>query len=564
MLIRLFIILAVFLVSACNENGSEQSESVFSSEVQGETSTPVEVQEVSLLTDIQGQTTASLKGTDDNANGIRDDIDQLIAKKFSYTQEIKRAAEQEARALQQFMEVKTKEEALKAAEQIARATSCTFKRLSASIRDYEKRQALSKEIEVWTTNTKERLLKYLESSKLIGGASFMQPVEPVCDCINCEFGVVAASAQQNDCEQAKFRVVFSNGELTSPKQAFTALNELALSLGNSHADQGITYDLAYNYSDEAFKQLSQSSDQRLWYVDLARQVYNWKYKVNTPELNEHVQKYREAILHGQKVLVVSHSQGNFYTNLAQQMLANLKPTIFMEGFGIFGVATPATHVGGKGTYLTNHLDIITSVPSSLPANWTLRRADSGKIVDHIGSIPAHHFSDTYLSPYYDIRPEVIKGIKQELSKLKKPPQVTKSGSMTVTLNWDTGNSNDIDLHVFEPDKTHVYFSSKTGNSGYLDVDNRQGFGPEHYYTDCQKLQVGEYLVRVQYFSDSSTPARQVTTTVTISIPGSTRTFISKLDKSNQSSSFVNLAKVVIGRTGGRLNYQIIPMVAASE
>jgi hypothetical protein len=376
------------------------------------------------------------------------------------------------------------------------------------------------------------------------------------------------SAQQNDCEPEKFRVVFSNGELTTPKQAFTALNELALNLSHSHANQGITYDLAYNYSADAFRKLLESSDQRLWYVKLARLVYNWKYQVNTPELNEHVEKYREAILHGQKVLVVSHSQGNFYSNLARQMLVNQKPAIAMKAFGLFGVATPATHVGGKGTYLTNHLDIITSIPSSLPANWTLRRIDSGKIVDQMGSIPAHRFSDTYLSPYYDIRPEVVKGIKQELSQLKEPPQIAKSGSMTVTLTWHVGNGNDIDLHVFEPDKTHVYFSNKTGNSGYLDVDNTTGFGPEHYYTDCQKLQVGEYLVGVKYFTDSSTPARQVTTTVTISTPGSTRTFITKLDNVNRvGSNIVNLAKVVIGRisapTTGRLKYQIIPMLAPS-
>jgi small-conductance mechanosensitive channel len=160
---RIFIIFVIFLVSACNENGSEQ---------------PAAHEENS-LTEVQGQTSAGLK--DDNANGIRDDIDQLIQQKFSYTPEIKRAAEQEARALQQFMEATTKEEALKAAEQIARATSCTFKILSDPIRDYEKRQALSKELEAWTTNTKERLSKYLESSKLISGAYFMQPVEPVCD-----------------------------------------------------------------------------------------------------------------------------------------------------------------------------------------------------------------------------------------------------------------------------------------------------------------------------------------------------------------------------------------------
>ncbi|MFK5969770.1 MAG: hypothetical protein QM487_06575 [Candidatus Marithrix sp.] len=378
--------------------------------------------------------------------------------------------------------------------------------------------------------------------------------------------LLSSFAYAQQCEPEKFRVVFSNGELTTPKQALTAMNELALNLGDNHANEGITYDLAYNYSDAAFNQLLQTSDQHLWYINLAKLIYNWKYQIHTPELNQHVEKYREAILHGQKVLVVSHSQGNFYTNLAQQMLTNQKPAITMESFGTFGIATPTVRVGNNDAYLTNHLDIITLIPGSLEANWTLRRIDNGKIIDNIGSIPAHNFNQTYLSPYYDIKPEVITKIKQELSKLTNPPKVVKSGSITVTLTWNLTTKNDIDLHIFEPDQTHVYFETKTGNSGYLDVDNRQGFGPEHYYTDCKKLQTGEYLVGIKYYSDSFMPARPVMTTVTISTPGSTRTFITELDKTTgqTSSNFVKLAKVIIGRTGnlinGRLKYQIIPLV----
>ncbi|MDM8569378.1 hypothetical protein QUF50_07720 [Thiotrichales bacterium HSG1] len=168
MFVRLLIIWVIFLITACNE-----------SEVINE----VEAlpNQLSMFTQVQGQTSPGLKGVDSNENGIRDDIDQLIEQKFSYSPKIKRAAEQEARALQQFMEAKTKEAALEAAEQIARATSCTFKVLPDPIRDYEKRKVLSNEIEIWITNTKERLFNYLESSKLVGGAYFMQPTEPVCD-----------------------------------------------------------------------------------------------------------------------------------------------------------------------------------------------------------------------------------------------------------------------------------------------------------------------------------------------------------------------------------------------
>lgn len=381
-------------------------------------------------------------------------------------------------------------------------------------------------------------------------------------------------AQQHNCEaiSEEFRLVFSNGELTTPKQAFMAKNELALSLGNTHEGQGITYDLAYNYSSDAFDELLQSADPHRWYIELAQRVSNWKYQIKGPELIDHVEKYREAILQGQKVLVVSHSQGNFYANLARLILTFQKPAIQMESFGIFGVATPTDNIGGKKTsYLTNHLDIITSVPSSLPSNWTLRRADNGGIVNYIGSIPANNFADTYLSPHYDIRPEIVKGIKQELSKLQTPPQVVGSGTFTVTMTWNLGNKNDVDLHVFEPKNTHVFYGSKTGVSGYLDVDNTNGFGPEHYYSDCKKLQVGEYLVGVKYFSDSLKPAREVTTTVTISTPGSTRTFITKLGNENiqraGNSKLRKLAKVVIERISdpgnhkrdGRLKYQIIPL-----
>ena len=382
-------------------------------------------------------------------------------------------------------------------------------------------------------------------------------------------GSFVHAAQQNNCELDKFRVVFENGELTTPKQAFTAINELALNLGNTYDNQGITYELAYNDFSDAYEELLKSANQQDWYVELARRVYHWDNQIKASQLTEHVEKYREAILQGQKVLVVSHSQGNFYVNLAQQILVLQKPAVQMESFGIFGVATPANQVGSKRMpYLTNHLDIITLVPSSLPPNWTLRRADNGRVVDHLGSVPAHSFHEIYLSPHYDIRPEVIKGIKQELSKLQDPPKIVGSGSITVTLTWNLGGKNDIDLHVFEPNNRHVYFSDKTGSSGYLDVDNTDGFGPEHYYTDCNKLQVGEYLVGVNYFKDHSSPSRPVTATVTISTPGSTRTFTTKLDNANGSSNPIQpLAKVIIERIStpsnpnqdGRLKYQIIPL-----
>ena len=545
MLVRVFVVFLSFLVSACNNDSSESLPI---------TQLSISTTEITETAKIQPDNSTGLKGIDANNNGIRDDIDELIEQKFAKIPDLKRAAEQEALALQQFMEAQTKEEALKFAEQIGRATSCSFKILSHPVRDYEIRQALSRELEAWTINTKERLIKYLESNKLISGAYFMQAVEPVCD---FDF---SAFVSVNNCELEDFRLVFVNGELTSIKQAFTAKNELALSLGNSYANQSISYDLAYNYSADAFENLLESANPRHWYVELARLVYNWKYKINASELNEQVEKYREAILQGQKVLVVSHSQGNFYINLARQMLANQQPAIPMTSFGIFAVATPANNVGTKQSpYLTNHLDIISLVPSALSVNWILHSSENGRVIDNLGSILAHSFTETYLSPHYDIRAEFLSAIQQELKQLQTPPQVVKTGSITVTLTWNLETQNDVDLHILEPNQTHVYYGNKKGNSGYLDVDNTDGFGPEHYYTDCKKLQVGEYLVGVNYYNDSVNPTREVTAMVTISTPGSTRTFITKLDKINRASSKIRrLAKILVERNqAGRLKFQII-------
>ena len=163
----LIFFITIFSISACNnDNGELQPNQLLSTSVENQV--PV-------------SSSYQLKNTDDDNNGIRDDIDELIKQRFSYKLEVKAAAEQEARSLQQFIEANSKEEALLAAEQIARATSCTFKIFSDPINDYVKRQALSTEIETWTTNTPARLAKYLQVSKLISGAYFTQAVEPVCD-----------------------------------------------------------------------------------------------------------------------------------------------------------------------------------------------------------------------------------------------------------------------------------------------------------------------------------------------------------------------------------------------
>lgn len=96
---------------------------------------------------------------------------------------------------------------------------------------------------------------------------------------------------------------------------------------------------------------------------------------------------------------------------------------------------------------------------------------------------------------------------------------TSLASLTLTLTWDQDKS-DVDLHVLEPtingtDGRHIYYGNKGYNTvnPYLDMDNVNGFGPEHYYaTENMTLPqsgnvgpgqslYGTYQIRVHYYSD---------------------------------------------------------------
>ncbi|RPH57376.1 hypothetical protein EHM82_01430 [bacterium] len=81
--------------------------------------------------------------------------------------------------------------------------------------------------------------------------------------------------------------------------------------------------------------------------------------------------------------------------------------------------------------------------------------------------------------------------------MESPAAGAGDGIITVTLTW--GNQPDVDLHVFEPDGTHVFYASPNGNVGFLDVDDVTGFGPEHYFASCSSLTPGSYQVGVNYF-----------------------------------------------------------------
>ena len=173
---RLFSIAFLFLfITACSGEG--ESDGTPAAKVNPPAATAEDAPQVD-----NEDLTPGLKGTDADANGIRDDIDRFIARHYSVTSMMKKAAEQEARAFQKQVDAATPEQALAAANAVSRAADCTFKTLPhATEKDLKFAEDMSIEIKALTANTKERFEAYWKAQEIVSGTVFMDAREPTCD-----------------------------------------------------------------------------------------------------------------------------------------------------------------------------------------------------------------------------------------------------------------------------------------------------------------------------------------------------------------------------------------------
>ena len=123
----------------------------------------------------------TLQGIDMNGNGVRDDIDAYIEKNFPVAAE-KKAALQVAQSLQKKLLVdKADSDALEAVSNAGvRAFNCASN-VFAGPDGMKRMSMMSKEIISLTTNTKIRLLAYLEYNKARSGSVIDIPDGDTCD-----------------------------------------------------------------------------------------------------------------------------------------------------------------------------------------------------------------------------------------------------------------------------------------------------------------------------------------------------------------------------------------------
>ncbi len=280
---------------------------------------------------------------------------------------------------------------------------------------------------------------------------------------------------------------------------------------------GGRFELSYNHNEgivsllEAFRQ--RMGDQTAsywrwlgnleiapdWFQSATRSVasgFDLLEAVVDEDLRRHIQRYEGLLMAGNRVLVVAHSQGSLYANAAHTRLA--EKGLPMDAFGIVSVANPASRVAGDGPYFTLLNDMIIYgvslvFPNTLPGNIE-------NTIDY-SDWTHHHFIDAYLNGDQS-GPLIVDTVLNEAEALSWPEAQVGRGPISVTLTW--GEQPDVDLHIFEPNWSHVYYADPIGESGHLDHDDTSAYGPEHYYVgNCDQLETGRYGVAVNYYRGSA-------------------------------------------------------------
>ena len=366
---------------------------------------------------------------------------------------------------------------------------------------------------------------------------------------------VPAGASLNGCNvegtsEKKTTVYFANGIHTGPVASSLFVQELELAYKQSfedlHTDSTYLFDMAFNYSKGAIGAIAQglqrkmdeegaggvspylvyqllraplSNDEVMRVFDvlaplgktpightsdvldrLREATVDIEAKALADRIrveSEHVGRYAADLIAGRRVLILAHGQGNLFTNSAVAAVKASQPTR-ADSIAYFGIASAAAETIGGAEYVTAHddrvIDTLRGVHDVLPSNLD---NDPGTGNDN-RSVSNHELVRDYWSDELASRGEIDSNMLRLAESTPFPTQIAGTGAIRASLTW--GEQPDVDLHVFEPNGSHVYYRNLVGQDGQLDVDDVSGWGPENYVVACNDVNAGTYEIGVNYYS----------------------------------------------------------------
>jgi hypothetical protein len=344
----------------------------------------------------------------------------------------------------------------------------------------------------------------------------------ICICLTAAV-VTAEPVRASVCIKKETAVFFGNGINTPKTKAHDSKKTLKQRLKVALFPEEfamLSFDLAYNDTDGKIRDLFESTIQgltrdasRFWRILFGQDFMPDFFRdtllliatgvdatalVTTDSLQEHVALYKDAISSGKRVLLVAHSQGNFFGNQAYELLDDYK----QRNFDMVAVANPDSTVlrddsfNAPYTTLVNDevIQAIIAVKLLLP----FKPMEPNEMNNFNSDDPLQHkFVETYMVEHSNSLNRVLVDILYSLDTLSTPLDSETGDMITVAISWH--GTPDMDLHVFEPNRTHVYYENRYGLSGTLNHDSRDG-GTEAYTVDsCENLEVGRYRIGLDYF-----------------------------------------------------------------
>lgn len=227
--------------------------------------------------------------------------------------------------------------------------------------------------------------------------------------------------------------------------------------------------------------------------------------------SENVGLYEADLLAGKRVIIMSHSQGNLFTNSAVASVKARQPER-ASSIDYFGVANPAAATVDGAQYVTADddrvIDGLRLIENVLPSNLD---NDPSVLPGFLGGDFRTISNHLMIEDYFDTRLPSRKVIDTNLTRLAQdtpfPTQIAGTGAIRASLSW--GDQPDVDLHAYEPNGSHVYYNSLIGQDGTLDVDDVNGFGPENYVVACENVNTGTYQIGVNYFNGNAPETARV-------------------------------------------------------
>ncbi|MDR4508696.1 MAG: hypothetical protein MRJ65_10775 [Candidatus Brocadiaceae bacterium] len=272
-------------------------------------------------------------------------------------------------------------------------------------------------------------------------------------------GIVYGEGEQQ-C-QPETVVFFGNGMGNDEDEAGLSMELLQKRLeghiSGTNLEGIMSYDLAYNPSNglledfmETVEQIIDSNYSLFWrflsgldilpdeiqdeWIAISNRIDADIISAN-PSIQEHIDTYDEYLREGKQIMLVAHSQGNLFGNIAYLGL----DSHYIDGFGIVSVANPDTHVENGGPYTTIEEDYVIlplqmTFPFALPAN-----VDNFFGPVNLDDWSGHKFIDSYMAPGHEAETKILNDVVTTINELSSSYENTEIVNTYNLLGVTCGN-----------------------------------------------------------------------------------------------------------------------------